>query len=121
MSNDYDVAARDIAANAVAAVCLRYALHTGDPGGANSAANEVTGGSPAYARRAVAWAAASGGAAAQVGDVTFDVPPSTITWVSGWNTLGTIRYFKEAVLPEVFAAQGTYTIRGTTSQLNFNL
>lgn len=120
MANDYDTTARNAMVDALAALCTRLALHTGDPGGANGAANEITGGSPAYARKAVAWNAASGGAATQNGDVVFDVPASTVAWISGWNTAGTVRYFKKDVTDEVFAAQGTYTVRATGSQLDLN-
>lgn len=121
MANDYDTTARNVGVDAIAAVGLRYALHTGDPGGANSASNEVTGGSPAYARKAVAWNSASGGEATQNGDVVFDVPAgTTVSWVSLWNTAGTVRYLKKDVTDEVFGAQGTYTIKGTTSKLDLN-
>ncbi|MDP3972501.1 MAG: hypothetical protein Q8P61_06295 [Candidatus Nanopelagicales bacterium] len=50
MANDYDITARAVGVDAIAALALRVALHTGDPGAANTADNEVTGGSPAYAR-----------------------------------------------------------------------
>lgn len=121
MANDYDTTARNVGVDAIAALGLRWALHTGDPGGANSATNEVTGGSPAYARKAVAWNAASGGAATQNGDVVFDVPAgTTVSWISLWNTAGTVRYLKKDVTDEVFGAQGTYTIKGTTSTLDLN-
>lgn len=121
MANDYDTTARNIGVDAIAALGLRWALHTGDPGGANSASNEVTGGSPAYARKAVAWNAASGGTATQNGDVVLDVPAgTTVSWVSLWNTAGTVRYLKKDVTDEVFGAQGTYTIKGTTSTLDLN-
>lgn len=121
MANDYDTTARNVAADAVAAQCTRLALHSGDPGGANSATNELSGGSPAYARKAVAFSAAASGAAAQNGDVTFDVPAgATVAWISGWNTAGTVRYFKKAVTSEAFGAQGTYIARATGSEINFN-
>ena len=107
--------------DAIAALCLRLALHTADPGGANSASNEVTGGSPAYARKAVAWSAAGSGTAAQNGNVVFDVPPATtVAYISGWNTAGTDRYFKKAVTNEVFGAQGTYTVLAASSSLDLN-
>lgn len=50
-------------------------LHTGDP--STTGANEVTGGSPAYARQAMAWSAASGGSKAMSGTETFDIPAGT--------------------------------------------
>lgn len=121
MANDYDTTARNVGVDAIAALGTRWAAHTGDPGGANTASNEVTGGSPAYARKAVAWNAASGGVATQNGDVTLDIPAgTTVSWISLWNTAGTVRYLKKDVTDEVFGAQGTYTIKGTTSTLDLN-
>jgi hypothetical protein len=121
MANDYDTTARNVGVDAIAALGTRWAAHTGDPGGANSASNEVTGGSPAYARKAVAWNAASGGAATQNGDVVIDIPAgTTVSWLSLWNTAGTVRYLKKDVTDEVFGAQGTYTVKGTTTTLDLN-
>ena len=121
MANDYDTTARNVGVDAIAALGLRWAAHTADPGGANSASNEVTGGSPAYARKAVAWNASSGGVATQNGDVTLDIPAgSTVAYISLWNTAGTVRYLKKAVTNEAFGAQGTYTIKGTTTTLDLN-
>lgn len=50
--------------------------------------NEATGGSPAYARKAVVWNAASAGAKAQNAAVTFDLPAGTYGWIGFWNTTG---------------------------------
>lgn len=44
---------------------------------ADRSLTELTGGSPAYARKAVAWDAAASGQAAQDGALVFDVPAST--------------------------------------------
>lgn len=115
MANDWDTTARNVALDAVTALCTRLALHTGDPGAANTAANEVTGGSPAYARKAVAFSAAAAGSTTPTADVVFDVPAATVAWLSGWNTAGTVRYFKKDVTDEVFAAQGTYTVKATST------
>lgn len=121
MANDYDTTARNVGVDAIAALATRVALHTADPGGANSASNEVTGGSPAYARKAIAWNAASGGAAALTADVNVDVPAgTTVTYVSYWNTAGTVRYLKKAVTAEAFGAQGVYTVKATTTTLDLN-
>src|SRR5450759_5393602 len=121
MANDYDITARDIGVNAIAALGTRWAAHTADPGAANTATAEVTGGSPAYARKAVAWNAAAAGVATQNGDVVIDIPAgTTVTFVSLWNTAGTVRYLKKAVTSESFGAQGTYTVKGTTSTLDLN-
>lgn len=58
--------------------------------------NEVTGGSPAYARKALTWAAPSGGAVALAATFpVWDVPAATtIGWWGGWDavTTGTFLY-----------------------------
>jgi hypothetical protein len=119
MANDYDATAKNVMLDQLATVCLRAALHTADPGGANSASNEVTGGSPAYARKAITWAAASGGSMDETTSPTFDVPAgTTVAYVSFWNTAGTVRYLKKAVTNETFGGQGTYQLTDTDFDLN---
>jgi hypothetical protein len=121
MANDYDATAKNVMLDALGALAVRVAAHTGDPGGANSASNEVTGGSPAYARKAIAWSAASGGSAAQNGDVVIDIPAgSTVSYLSLWNTAGTVRYLKKDVTDEAFGAQGTYTVLASGGALDLN-
>lgn len=53
--------------------------------------NEVTGGSPAYARKALTWAAASGGSKALAATLpTWDVPASTtVAWIGVWDAITT--------------------------------
>lgn len=52
---------------------------------ATAAATEATGGSPAYARLAVTWGAASAGTKANTAALTFDVPAGTYGFFSWWN------------------------------------
>ena len=120
MANDYDTTAKNVMLDALAAVMVRVALHSGDPGAANTAANELSGGSPAYARKAIAWAAASGGAIDDTTAPVFDIPAgSTVAWVSFWNTAGTVRYSKKQLAtPETFGAQGQYTLTDVDFDLN---
>jgi hypothetical protein len=121
MANDYDITARNVMVDALAALAVRVAAHTGDPGAANAADNEVTGGSPAYARKAIAWSAAAAGSAAQNGNVVIDVPAAvTVSWLSLWNTAGTVRYLKKDVTDEAFGAQGTYTVLASGGALDLN-
>ena len=55
-------------------------LHTGFPG--QTQANEVAGGSPAYARKGVTWAAAASGEKASSNSQVFDIPASTtVRWI----------------------------------------
>jgi hypothetical protein len=121
MANDYDITARNVGVDAIATLATRVALHTGDPGAANTATNEVTGGSPAYARKAIAWNAADGGSATCTTNVVLDIPASTtVTWSSLWNTAGTVRYLKKAVTSEAFGVQGTYTVVAASTTLDLN-
>lgn len=62
---------------------IAYAsLHTDYPG--TTQANEVTGGSPAYARKSVTFASAASGSKASNNAQTFDVPAgTTVRWIGG--------------------------------------
>lgn len=52
--------------------------------------NEVTGGSPAYARKGIVWGAAASGSKALTGLPTFDVPAgTTVAWFGGWDAVTT--------------------------------
>lgn len=86
-------------------------LHTASPG--DTGANEVTGGSPAYARKAIAFNAASSGAMDDsTNGAVFDVPASTtVTHCGFWSasTAGTFLGYAD-ITDETFAAQGTYTL-----------
>ena len=84
-------------------------LHTADPGG--TGANEATGGSPAYARKAITWNSASAGNLDSSNQPVFDVPAGTYTHV-GFNSLVTAGtwYGEGDITDETFAGQGTYTL-----------
>ncbi|TMR11745.1 hypothetical protein ETD86_34825 [Nonomuraea turkmeniaca] len=55
--------------------------------GATAAATEAIGGSPAYARLAVTWAAAASGQRSNSGALTFDVPAGTYGFLTFWTAL----------------------------------
>lgn len=117
MANDYDATAKNVMLDALAAVAVRVALHTGDPGGANGAANELSGGG--YARQAIAWNAAAAGAIDSSNTPAFSVGAGvTVAWVSFWNVAGTVRYAKKDVTDEVFGGAGTYTLTDADFDLN---
>lgn len=90
-------------------------LHSADPGG--TGANEIAGGTPAYARKAVTWAAASGGSMSDTGaDPVFDVEGGDTITHLGFNsalTAGTA-YGEADITDETFGAQGTYTVTSIT-------
>lgn len=92
------------------------ALFTADPGLTGTAVGEVTGGSPAYARKALTFGAASGGIVTAT--ATFDVPAGTTitfaaacTSVSGSNVIG-----RAAITSQTFATQGTYLLTVTFTE-----
>lgn len=58
--------------------------HDGFPG--STGANEISGGTPAYARKAVTFAAPSGGTRTTAGPVAFDIPAGrTVRWTNAWQ------------------------------------
>lgn len=89
-------------------------LHTDVIG--SGSGNEVTGGSPAYARRAVTWNAASAGSKAISASVVFDVPAGVTIRRCGLfsaPTAGT--YWGDAdITDETYGGQGTYTVTAAT-------
>lgn len=91
------------------------AAYTGDPG-ATGVANEVTGGSPAYARKAITWASATSATpsvkALAATFPVFDIPAGTTVAFIGIWTLATGGTYGGCwdVTDEVFAGQGTYTL-----------
>lgn len=104
-----------VAGNSATAGPITHAgLHTSTPSTATP--NEVTGGSPAYARKALTFEAAAGTETTGSLDVSnapvFDVPAgTTVTHVGFWtaSTGGTLIAYAD-VTDETFAAQGTYTL-----------
>jgi hypothetical protein len=57
-----------------------------EPGtGTNAAAGEATGGTPPYARVAVAWGTAASGQRSNSGALTINAPAGTYGWLTLWN------------------------------------
>ena len=86
------------------------ALFTADPGTSGTVTGEVTGGSPAYARKAITWGSPSGGVITAT--VTFDVPASTtVTFAAVCSAAtGATLLDRVAVTSQAFASQGTYAL-----------
>lgn len=54
----------------------------------STGANELSGGSPAYARQSASWGTASGGSISVTGSYSFNAPAaSTAAWVGFWDAL----------------------------------
>lgn len=102
--------AKNVMLDALGTAATYGSLHNGDP--STTGANEISGGSPAYARKALSWAAASGGSKAlQATFPVFDVPATTVAYVGMFSAVSGGTYYGHwDVTDEVFAGQGTYTI-----------
>lgn len=114
-----NVTQRNALATAYGAAAPFGALFSADPGTAGAATNELTGGAPAYARKAANW----GTAAASVitsGTQVFDVPSgSTVAYhgLAASGTAGTADIRDSVALTsQTFASQGTYTVTATYTQ-----
>lgn len=81
---------------------------------------ELTGGAPAYARKAIAWnAAADGTIDDSTNGAVLDVPAgATVDFTGYWNNSSGSLLAIAAQTPEVFAAQGTYTVTDADLDLN---
>jgi hypothetical protein len=90
------------------------AIYTTAPGA--SAGTEPSGGSPAYARKALSWGAASGGVVTAT--ATFDVPAGTTIVGVGVHTALTAGTYLDgaSVTSQAFASQGTYAVTFTYTQ-----
>lgn len=90
------------------------ALYSTVPG--SSAGTELSGGSPAYARKAITWGAASNGVITAT--VTFDVPSGATVAGAGYHTALTGGTYLDggSVTSQAFSSQGTYTLTLTYTQ-----
>lgn len=105
-------------ANAYASDAPYGALFTADPGTTGTVSGEVTGGTPAYARKSMGWGAAANSAI--TGAPVFDVPSgTTVTYfgvcVSGTAGTADLRD-RTTVTSQAFSSQGTYTVTATYTQ-----
>jgi len=84
-------------------------------GGSNAQGTEVTGGSPAYARKALTWAAPSNGVI--TASATFDVPACTVVGTGVFSAATNGIYGDGNTVASVtFATQDTVTVTFTFSQ-----
>jgi hypothetical protein len=92
--------------------CPYGSVYTTAPGG--TAGTEPSGGSPAFARKALTWS----GANPNVATATFDIPASTTIAGAGLHSAITAGTYEDgvAVTSQAFASQGTYAVTYTYTQ-----
>jgi hypothetical protein len=102
-------------ATAYANAATHGALYSTVPGA--SQGTELTGGSPAYARRALSWGAASGGVTS-VTPTAFDVASGSTVAGAGVHTAITAGTYLDgaSVTSQGFSSQGTYALTLTYTQ-----
>lgn len=108
------MALNDTAKNAmldeIGTLLAYVSLHTDTVG--SGSGNEVTGGSPAYARKAITWSAAATGTLSASNSPVFDVPTTTtIRRVGFWSAVTSGTYYGDGeITDETYSGQGTYTL-----------
>lgn len=92
--------------------------HTASPG--LTGANEVSGGAPAYARKLLTYAAASGGTKATSATVTLDIPAATtVAFIGLFDAVSAGNFLaQDDITDEVFGSQGTLDVTAATLDLN---
>lgn len=88
---------------------------------ADSSGAEISGGSPAYARKAVTWASASSGNLDSSSTPVFDVPGGvTITHLGFFSAATGGTYYGSAALSasETFGSQGQYEVQDADINLS---
>lgn len=87
----------------------KASLHSGDPG-QDGSANELSGGSPAYARKNISHALAVDGVRTAESQPIFDIPPgASVTHMALWEGANCVA--KGPVSnPEDYNGQGTYKL-----------
>lgn len=90
-------------------------LHTADPG--TTGTSEVTGGSPAYARKALTWTGGSSDGVVTTGSVDFDVPAGTTLAYAGlWTAITGGTFLDKTAISATFVSQGVYRVTFTYTQ-----
>jgi hypothetical protein len=102
-----DVTAKNAAVAAAAALITHFALF-------NASDVEISGGTPAYARKAKTGSTAASGGSDDLAetDITFDVPACTVRYIKGMTASsgGSARGTHQLATDEVFTSQSTLTL-----------
>jgi len=114
----YTTAGKNIMLDGLAVKIGLLSLHTADPG--TTGTNEVSGGVPAYARKATTWFPASGGNLDNNTNPIFDCPGGiTVTYVGFWSNDATPVFLASGLIASAtFPSQGTLTLTDADLDLN---
>lgn len=86
---------------------------------ANGSGTELSGGTPAYSRKAVSWTAAVDGIIRPTADLSFNIPAgSTVAKWIAYAANGTTVYNTGDLTPEVYAGQGEYKLLAASSGIS---
>lgn len=109
------VTMRNSLATAYATAAAYGSVYTTTPGA--SAGTEPSGGSPAFARKALSWGSASSSAVSATAAV-FDIPAGTTIVGFGIHSAVTAGNYLDgvSVTSQAFASQGTYSVTPTFTQ-----
>lgn len=113
----FTAASRENAAAGVVSGITHASLHTGAAG--TTGANEATGGSPAYARKAITFTGGAVDGSSVGSQVTFDVPAGTYVEIGFWTAatggtfIASVALASNAVLGSQAQLQVTPTISAT--------
>ena len=108
----YGINGKNVMLDALGAVAVFASMATADPGtGATMTNEQSTTGSPAYARKPIAWNSASTTKTSN-GTVTFDLPATTVTHFGLHSAVTAGTYYGSGALSasETFAAPGQYQL-----------
>lgn len=86
---------------------------------ANGSGTELSGGTPAYSRKAVSWTAAVDGVIRPTADLSFNIPAgSTVAKWIAYAANGITVYNTGDLTPEVYAGQGEYKLLAASSGIS---
>ena len=115
----YSDSAKNSMLTALGAIATYASLHSGDP--STTGANELTGGTPAYARQPVTFGSASGGEMAESNQPVFDVPAGFVLYVGYWTAVSGGTFLGSGLFspaPDEFTEQGLFKITSSVLDLN---
>lgn len=109
-----NTAAKNEMLDHLATVIGFVSAHSADPGA--DGANELSGGTPPYARQAVTWGPSVDGVLPSTNDPEFNVPAgATVAFVGFWTeATGGVFHGSGEVDAEVYNGQGVYTTESIT-------